>query len=233
MNTSEQINELATALAKAQGEITGALKESKNPFFKSSYADLASCWDACRGPLSKNGLAVIQVPQINATHGFLLLTRLMHASGQWMESELPVHPKDDSPQSMGSALTYARRYALTAMVGIAQIDDDGNAASGKVSYGNGTPAYDAPHSPKGDMGKSIAPDTAEKAAITMRDILESDVDEDVKTLHVADRHEALNKDADLYVAAADKLSAAERKSWKTYVSLAKKRETAEPAGRRW
>ena len=61
MQTSEQINELAAALAKAQGEITGALKDSANPFFKSKYADLASCWDACRGPLSRNGLSVIQV----------------------------------------------------------------------------------------------------------------------------------------------------------------------------
>src|SRR5450631_3040335 len=105
MNTSEQINELATALAKAQGEITGALKDSSNPFFKSKYADLASCWDACRNALSKNGLAVTQFPMTGAT-GVCLVTTLLHSSGQWMRAELTVHPKDDTPQAMGSAITY-------------------------------------------------------------------------------------------------------------------------------
>jgi hypothetical protein len=127
---SEQINELAGALAKAQGKITGALKDSANPFFKSKYADLASVWDACRTALSENGLAVIQQTEADDS-GVFVITTLAHASGQWMRSRLRLNPKDDSPQAMGSAITYGRRYALAAAVGVAQVDDDGNAASGK------------------------------------------------------------------------------------------------------
>ena len=229
MNTSEQINELATALAKAQGEITGALKDSANPFFKSKYADLASCWDACRGPLSRNGLSVLQ-PAESDDGGVTVTTTLLHSSGQWVRSALRLQPKDWSPQGVGSAISYGRRYGLTAMIGIAQVDDDGNAASGKVTYG-AQPAYDAPHKPQGDL--KVDHDAAFKIAVSMRDILDSDVDEDVKCLHVADKSDELNHDQDLYMAAADQLTAAERGAWKKYVAMAKKRQAAEPNGRRF
>ena len=118
------------ALAKAQGEITGALKDSSNPFFKSKYADLASCWDACRQQLSSNGLAVIQTTDF--FDGYVVLsTKLVHSSGQWVEGILPIKTKDDGPQAQGSGITYARRYALAAIVGLAQIDDDAEAAQGR------------------------------------------------------------------------------------------------------
>ena len=227
MQTSESINELTTALAKAQGEITGALKESANPFFKSRYADLASCWDACRGPLSKNSLAVFQAAETTEL-GLVLTTTLAHGSGQWMRSSLGVTPKDDSPQSMGSALTYARRYALTAMVGIAQVDDDGNAASGRPS----TVSDIKGHDPRGDMGKEIPADDIRKAAAQMRDILDSDVEEPVKGLKVLDYHDVLNRDPDLYVRAADELGSKLKTAWKTYVSLAKAAQKADAAASR-
>lgn len=226
METSDTINDLAAALAKAQGEITGALKDSANPFFKSKYADLASCWDACRAPLSKNGLSVVQGLDVSEGHLYLK-TRLLHATGQWISSTTPVTPKDDTPQGMGSALTYARRYALTAMVGVAQVDDDANAASGR----NGSTEI------KSDLGKQIHPDIARDAATAMRGILELDVDEHIKQLKVLDKHDVLNKDADLYVAASGELSAKERSAWKTYVSLAKAAQKADhavaSAGKRW
>lgn len=229
MQTSETINELAGALAKAQGEITGALKDSANPFFKSKYADLASCWDACRGPLSKNGLSVVQGLDVSEGHLYLK-TRLMHSTGQWISSTTPVTPKDDTPQGMGSALTYARRYALTAMVGVAQVDDDANAASGRGAVSD-------LHSPKGDLGKQIHPDLARETATTMRGILELDVDEHIKQLKVLDKHDVLNKDPDLYVAASGELGTKERSAWKTYVSLAKAAQKADSAvanaGKRW
>src|SRR5271157_1754798 len=101
MQHSDQINELAAALAKAQGEITGALKDSANPFFKSKYADLASCWDACREPLSRNGLAVVQSPEVNGD-GLTVTTLLVHSTGQWIRNELRVLPKEDTPQGIGS-----------------------------------------------------------------------------------------------------------------------------------
>lgn len=126
---SEQINELLTALSKAQGEIAPALKDSINPHFKSRYADLSSIWSACRTQLSKYGLAVIQTTaEINGK--IILITTLGHSSGQWMRSELPVIVTKNDAQGLGSALTYMRRYSLAAMVGVApDDDDDGNAAS--------------------------------------------------------------------------------------------------------
>lgn len=148
MRHSESINELATALAKAQGQITGALKDSTNPFFKSKYADLASCWDACRKQLSENGLSVLQLTEV--TDGYLaIVTILAHSSGQWIEGILPVKVKDDSPQSQGSGITYARRYALAAMVGLAQIDDDAESAQGRSQ----APGMAPPPEPKVDTRK--------------------------------------------------------------------------------
>ena len=132
---SEQINELATALAKAQGAMEGALKDSSNPFFKSKYADLASVWSACRKALTDNGLSVVQLTSSVDTSpdSIEVTTQLCHASGQWIRSSLTMKPVKNDPQSVGSLLTYMRRYGLSAMVGIApKDDDDGNAASGKT-----------------------------------------------------------------------------------------------------
>ena len=123
---SDTIGALALALSKAQADITGALKDSANPFFKSKYADLASCWDACRKQLAANELAVIQTVEDDR-----LVTILAHSSGEWIRSACPIRTKDDSPQALGSAITYARRYALAAIVGLAQIDDDAEAAQAR------------------------------------------------------------------------------------------------------
>jgi hypothetical protein len=132
MTTSESINEIATALAKAQGEMSGAVKDAANPFFKSKYADLASVWDACRTPLATNGLAVVQSPEV-ADGRVLLETLLVHTSGQWIRNSLTCSVKDDSPQTIGSATTYLRRYALQSLVGVAAEDDDAEAAQGRNS----------------------------------------------------------------------------------------------------
>lgn len=131
MTKSETINELAAALSKAQGKIKGAIKDSKNPFFKSTYADLSSVWDACREALNENGLAVIQTTDLISATEMVLETILTHSSGQWIEGKYRLKPVKDDPQSMGSAVSYARRYALAAIVGVYQTDEDGNMASGK------------------------------------------------------------------------------------------------------
>ena len=127
MNKSEQINELAMALSKAQAKIAGAIKDSANPFYKSKYADLAGVWDVCRIPLSDNGLSVIQTTEIQGER-IILNTTLLHSSGQWVSGAYPVKPQKDDPQGCGSALSYARRYTLSAMVGVFQIDDDAESA---------------------------------------------------------------------------------------------------------
>ena len=131
MNKSEHIGKLAEALAKAQGAIKHALKDSTNPHFKSSYADLASIWEACRKELSDNGLSVVQPCDFNEVGGLIVETTLMHSSGEWISGKLFMPVPQATPQGIGSAITYARRYSLAAMVGIAPDDDDGEAAHGR------------------------------------------------------------------------------------------------------
>lgn len=133
MQKSDTIGELAKALASAQGLIEGAKKDSENPFFKSKYADLASVRDACQSALSKNGLAVVQVPSTAiGEHSTVISveTLLMHSSGEWILGDLSAIPVKEDPQGIGSCITYLRRYALAAFAGVAPEDDDGNAASG-------------------------------------------------------------------------------------------------------
>ncbi len=131
METSAAINELAGALAKAQGEIKGATKDATNPHFQSKYATLDAVWEACRVALSSNGLAVVQGAHATGGELVTVTTMLLHTSGQWIRESLDLVPKDASPQAAGSALTYARRYGLSSMVGVApEDDDDANAAQG-------------------------------------------------------------------------------------------------------
>ena len=121
---SDKLNELALALAKAQGEISPAIKDSANPFFKSKYADLNSIWSSAREPLSKNGLAIIQTTEKDPAGQLQLITTLVHASGQWVKSYMPVIQAKADIQSLGSALTYCRRYSLSAICGISTDEDD-------------------------------------------------------------------------------------------------------------
>lgn len=136
--SSALLARLTTALAKAQAVIEGASKDKTNPHFKSDYADLASIWAACRQPLSENGLAVIQVPSADANK-VTVETILAHSSGEWISGALTMTAQQNTPQAIGSCITYARRYALSAMVGVAPEDDDGNAASDKKN--KSAPAY--------------------------------------------------------------------------------------------
>jgi len=130
-NQSEKIGELAKALSKAQSEMTGALKASVNPHFKSRYADLAAVFEACRGALNANGIAIVQRVENDET-GVAVSTTLLHSSGEWISDRcwLPVQQK--TAQAYGSAISYGRRYGLSALAGVTGIDgedDDGNAAS--------------------------------------------------------------------------------------------------------
>ena len=139
METSQAINELAAALAHAQGEMENAVRDSSNPFFKSKYADLASVREACRVPFAKHGLSVVQSPSSDGSC-VSVETLLLHVSGQWIRGTASARAKDDQPQSIGSAITYLRRYALQSFAGVAPEDDDGEAATSR--NGNGQPATD-------------------------------------------------------------------------------------------
>ena len=128
---SPAINELAAALARAQGAFSNPCKDRDNPFFGSRYATLGAVIKATRGPLADNGLSLTQT--IGGGHGGrtpLLRTRLLHASGQWLASEVPLFAAGKGSQAFGSELTYMRRYAVCALLNIAPAegDDDGNAA---------------------------------------------------------------------------------------------------------
>ena len=132
MNQSESIANLAKSLSIVQGKLTYATKDSANPFFKSKYADLESVWDSCRSLLSDNGLSVIQMPGNFFEGRMWLITRLCHASGEWIEQEMSIPVAKQDAHGCLAAVTYMRRGALAAFLGIVQSDDDGNTASNKV-----------------------------------------------------------------------------------------------------
>ncbi len=156
---SETVGALAAALAKAQGAIKPAPLDRDNPFFKSRYATLASLWESARAALSANGLAVTQTTDFDDGR-IVLITTLLHSSGEWIVSVYPVEPADRKPQALGSAITYARRYAFGALVGLssAEEDDDGNAAS------NG--ANNAPHKQEPEAKHRTPPAAANHAPAT-------------------------------------------------------------------
>ena len=127
MKSSESIKNLASALCKAQEEMGGAVKESKNPFFKSDYADLTSVIKAIKEPFAKNGLSYTQFPT-NDEGRIGVVTMLMHESGEYLEHSYTLPTTKADPQSAGSAITYARRYALQSIAGIPTADDDAESA---------------------------------------------------------------------------------------------------------
>jgi len=131
MNMSDDIAELATALAKAQGEIQDATKGAENPYFKSKYADLSAVRSVIREPLARNGLSIVQLPS-TVDGGAIVKTLLMHQSGQYISNELFMPAGKADPHGLGSAITYARRYSIMSILCLAAEDDDGNAAVDSV-----------------------------------------------------------------------------------------------------
>ena len=131
---SETTADLAASLAKAQAGMKAATFNKVNPHFKNKYADLAAVLEAIRKPLADNGLSITQTTEVR-DGGFVLVTTLHHSSGQWIASEYPL-PQAAKPQELGSALTYARRYSLSAIACIAADEDDdaeGARTSGQVA----------------------------------------------------------------------------------------------------
>lgn len=173
LHQSENIDKISDALAKAQGLVGNAHKDSENPYFESSYADLASCWDACREALSKNDLSVIQTHRKCPKGELMMVTQLNHKSGQYFRGTITMFLAKNDPQSYGSATTYARRYGLCAMVGVAPADDDGNGASGKEPKPATRPRSTSSGKGKG-KGKDAKPAESKKAPETSS----SDEDDD-------------------------------------------------------
>jgi hypothetical protein len=133
------IHALYAALAKAQGEMTGAVKDAKNPHFKSQYATLASVVDVVRGPLSRHGIAWVQTVGVEG-QTVSVETWLHHSNGGSLGcGVLTATGKDSSPQSIGSTLTYLRRYSLMAALGVPAEDDDGESAQPRVQVAPAAP----------------------------------------------------------------------------------------------
>lgn len=139
MKHSEQINEVAAAIAQAQTVIENASKSSTNPHFKNRYADLAEVLNTVRPVFSAAGLAIIQAPSF-ADGIVSVVTTIAHKSGQWVSCETSAPVSKQDAQGVGSAITYCRRYGLAAMAGIAQEDDDAQAAVGQADAKKPKPA---------------------------------------------------------------------------------------------
>jgi hypothetical protein len=141
---SESIGKISTDLTKFQAQMKGVKRTSENPFFKSSYADLAEVWDEIRAGLAGCGLSVAQRCDSDE-FGVYLVTTLGHVSGEWLAGKLKLTPvKPNDPQALASAHTYARRYELMAITGLAPIDDDGNAGSDRAGDSQSRPPYQSP-----------------------------------------------------------------------------------------
>jgi len=183
MEKSESIAKLAEALCKFQGAMEAIKKDSTNPFFKSRYASLGAIIEDTRDPLAKNGLSYAQFP--SGEYG--LDTILMHTSGEWIKSNYIMKPIDQKPQSLGSALSYQRRYALCAILGLQVEDDDANTASGKSeAQKEPTVQYAPKNAPKATVAPKKTPfETAKEKiskAVTAEELatLSAQVNESVK-----------------------------------------------------
>ena len=160
MNSSATIKELATALAKAQAEMKNPTFDSTNPHFKNKFASLVSVREAVTPYLAKHGLSITQFPKTgDGVAG--CVSRLMHASGEWIEEECLLPLDKNNAQGAGSCITYARRYSLQGIAGVvAEEDDDGNAAS-KGEHGTNEKgmkrAFSTPHKPTDGAEERVDP----------------------------------------------------------------------------
>ena len=126
---SDTIGKLAGALAKAQSQMTMVEGKSTNPFFNSKYASLAAVLEVAMPALNANEVALVQGNRWEShSNGFYITSMLMHSSGEWIKSEIRMPLAKKDAHGVGAATTYARRYLLSSMVGVAQADDDGNGA---------------------------------------------------------------------------------------------------------
>lgn len=177
MLKSESITTIAPALVKAQVDIKGALKDANNPHFNRRYADLGSVMEACKSALNRQDIAVVQATEPIDGSLVRVSTYLIHKSGEYLGCELTLRSMKDDPQSIGSAITYARRYTLSSIAGVCPEDDDGHAASHQQAQPPSHPAPPAATkrvvkpgtlpeetSPLAPVAASLAADKARKEA---------------------------------------------------------------------
>jgi len=174
MEKSESIKELAVALNKVQATMQTAKKGSENPFFHSKYADLLSVWDACRETLTSNGLSVAQIADMDSEGRAVLETVLMHTSGEWIKGRLPLSTVKTDPQGQGSAITYARRYSLSAIIGLCTEEDD----DAEAAMSRGKQKKESPKAPEPKLKAEIPTSSeAKTSALIDMDWLKESLEE--------------------------------------------------------
>jgi hypothetical protein len=179
MNKSESIASLAAALVKAQAKIGVALKDKNNPFFKSKYADMSSVVEAIKGPVSENDLAYTQILH-DADNAAKVETVILHSSGEWLSCgviSVPVSKHD--AQGYGSAITYARRYSLSAAFGVVADDDDGNAAAAAAPKDVASQVAGAKVTPTSGLREQLQPEQLQKVERTASSVIDCFSDGDV------------------------------------------------------
>lgn len=157
MQTSESITKIAPAIIAAQSSLQSVPKKAFNPHFRSNYADLASIADSIKDTLKANDLAVVQTNRANGTDSLVLVTTLIHSSGEYISGELEIPLTKKDAQGVGSAMTYGRRYGLSAILGIVtEEDDDGSGASSVEKKETPKPAEKPQPKTNGNAGTSQA-----------------------------------------------------------------------------
>lgn len=191
MNKSESIGELTKALAKAQGIMLGAVKDASNPHFKSKYATLENVIDAIRAPLTENGIAFMQAPTFSPETKCVNVTTTLYHGEQWISSSITVPVQQASAQGVGSAITYACRYSLQAIVGLPPVDDDGEASIDRSDppKQQNTKSETNKENPAVDMDKLKNSFAAMKEMIVKSKTLE-DLEKAMKRVQVSEQYKA-------------------------------------------
>ena len=186
MRQSDEIAQLATALAKAQGEIDDATKKGANPYFNSKYADLAAVRAVIREPLAVNDLAIVQLPK-TLEGAVEVETIIIHKSGEYIAETLRMPVGKWDAHSIGSGITYARRYGLMAMLGIAAEDDDGNAATDRPS----APPSQQKKAPEKDFGylRKAAEEAAKAGNVGLQNWWKTITNDERNSFTVEERNE--------------------------------------------
>ena len=228
MNYSADFKDLVTALCKAQAVLTGAVKDSQNPHLRSWYADLHSCWEALRGPLTANGLAVLQ-PFATADGRVTVTTILAHSSGQWMSMEASLMPKSGAPAELGIAVAYLRRYSLAAMTGLSQMDMEDAGTSEDRQPEPGPPAKFVSRSiasPEGLNQGALSAKQNGYVASLFKDacaiIHDADAPDTLRATALLELRGEMNEDAAVFAAVWKKLGEHEKKTFKALLALAEK-----------
>jgi hypothetical protein len=171
MECSASIGKISQALLKAQRKMGNAVKDAKNPFYKSSYADLNSVREASHPALNEEGISVLQ-PMVQKDGRSYVRTLLLHESGEWLASDTEVvAAKANDPQAQGSAISYARRYGLQSFLSLGAEDDDGEKAMARSAPAKSAPVQQATPAATQQAAPAATPASEEKPKATFKDRL--------------------------------------------------------------